>query len=89
MKSFDIYGFTFLVAGMILMLMLAWQWFKMRQIRITSMAEIARDEAYRKLTEEAILTQQKMNENQQKMIEELSELGIRITSIEKMLREVE
>jgi hypothetical protein len=69
--------------------MLAWQWFKMRQIRITSTAEIARDEAYRKLTEEAILTQQKMNENQQKVIKELSELRIRITSIEKMLREVE
>lgn len=46
MNSFDIYGFTFLVAGMILMLMLAWQWFKIRQIRITSTAEIARDEAY-------------------------------------------
>ncbi|MDF2524671.1 MAG: hypothetical protein K0R31_2312 [Clostridiales bacterium] len=89
MKSFDIYGFTFLVAGMILMLMLAWQWFKMRQIRITSTAEIARDEAYRKLTEQVILTQQKMNENQQRMIEELSELRIRITSMEKMLREVD
>lgn len=89
MRSFDIYGFTFLVAGMILMLMLAWQWFKMRQIRITGMAEIARDEAYRKLTEEAILTQQKMNENQRKMVEELSELRGCITRIEKILREVE
>jgi hypothetical protein len=69
--------------------MLAWQWLKLRQIRITSTAEIARDEAYRKLTEQVILTQQKMNENQQRMIEELSELRIRITSMEKMLREVD
>ena len=89
MKSFDIYGFTFLVAGMLLMLMLAWQWFKMRQIRITSMAEIAREEAHRKLTEQTILIQQKINENQQKMLGELSELRIRTTSIEKMLQEVE
>lgn len=89
MKSFDIYGFTFLVAGLILILMLAWQMFKTRQTRITSRAEIARDEAYRKLAEEAILAQQKMTENQGKMVKELSELRVRITSIEKVLHEVE
>lgn len=89
MKSFDIYGFTFLVAGLILILMLAWQMFKTRQTRITSRAEIARDEAYRKLAEEAILAQQKMTENQEKMVKELSEMRVRIASIEKVLHEVE
>jgi NurA-like 5'-3' nuclease len=89
MNGFDIYGFTFLVAGLILVLMLAWQRFKTRQIKMMSMAEIARDEAYRKLAEESISVQQKMMESQQKMNEELSKLRERITGIEKMLREVE
>ncbi len=53
-----------------------------------SMAEIARDEAYRKLAEEAISVQQKTAKQQEKIVNDLSEIKVRIDAIEKMLREV-
>jgi hypothetical protein len=89
MNSFDIYGFTFLVAGLLLVLMLAWQRFKTQQLKMMSMAEITRDEAYRKLAEESIFVQQKMMKSQQEMTQDISKLRERITGIENMLREVE
>lgn len=52
------------------------------------MAEIARDEAYRKLAEEAISVQQKTAKQQEKIVNDLSEIKVRIDAIEKMLREV-
>lgn len=64
------------------------QFFKSSRAKATSMAEITRDEAYRKLAEESILVQQKMVEEQQKIINDLSEMKTRINAIEKMLREV-
>lgn len=65
-----------------LAVVLVWQGFRTWQKRISSKAEIARDEAYRKLAEEAILVQTKI-------LEELSDLRVRVASIEKMLREVD
>ncbi|WP_157057709.1 hypothetical protein [Calditerricola satsumensis] len=47
-----------------------------------SQAAIARDEAYRKLAEEAISLQRKRSED-------LSDLRNRVAEIERMLREVE
>ena len=55
---------------------------KNTRAKTISMTEIARDEAYRKLAEEAVSIQQKM-------AEELADLRVRIASMEKMLREVE
>ncbi len=55
---------------------------KVYQSRITTAAEIARDQAYRKLAEEAVAAQQKNAEN-------LADIRKRVTEIEKMLREVE
>lgn len=66
----------------ILAVVLVWQGFKTWQIKTTSKADIAREEAYRKLAEEAISAQQKI-------AEDLSELRIRIVSIEKILRDVD
>lgn len=43
------------------------------------MADIARDEAYRKLAEEAVPVQKKLEEN-------LADLRVRVASMEKMLR---
>lgn len=62
--------------------------FKTQQAKAISKAEIARDEAYRKLAEEAVKIQQQMTEEQQRMSKDLSEIKKRIDAIEKMLREV-
>ena len=53
------------------------------------MAEIARDEAYRKLAEEAVSVQRKMVEEQQKMVNVLAEMKERINAMERMLREID
>ena len=80
---FGISGMIFVLVIIVpLTVVLLWQGFKTWQMRTMSRVEIARDEAYRKLAEEAISVQQKM-------AEDLSDLRIRITSIEKMLREVD
>jgi len=55
---------------------------------LSSRAEIARDEAYRKLAEEAVSVQQKMAEDQQRIAKDLSEMKDRIYAIEKMLSDV-
>lgn len=61
---------------------------KTSRARTTGRAEIARDEAYRKLAEESIAVQRKMAEDQRKITNDLSEMKARINAIEKMLREV-
>ena len=58
------------------------QLLKTVRAKTVSMSEIARDEAYRKLAEEAVSTQRKISED-------LSDLRTRIVSMEKMLREVD
>jgi len=55
---------------------------KTARAKTISMAEIARDEAYRKLAEEAVSVQRKISED-------LSDLRTRIASMEKMLREID
>ncbi len=55
---------------------------KTARAKTISMAQIAREEAYRKLAEEAISLQKKISED-------LSDMRTRIVSIEKMLREVD
>lgn len=61
---------------------------KTSRAKTQGMAEIARDEAYRKLAEESISVQRKMTEDHQKIVNDLSEMKERINAIEKMLREV-
>jgi hypothetical protein len=61
-----------------------WQWFATRRAR----ASVAREEAYRKLAEQAIAVQQRTAEEQQKISEDLGELRTRVSAIEKLLREV-
>lgn len=55
---------------------------KTARAKTMSMAEIARDEAYRKLAEEAVSVQRKISED-------LADLRVRVASMEKMLREVD
>ncbi|MCG0313403.1 MAG: hypothetical protein L5657_01920 [Calditerricola sp.] len=66
----------------VVIVVLIWQIFKYRQTKLMSQAEIARDEAYRKLAEEAVAVQRKISE-------ELADLRNRVEAIERMLREVE
>jgi hypothetical protein len=53
------------------------------------MAQVTRDEAYRKLAEEAVSAQQKMAEDQHQMALDIADMKERIAAIEKMLREIE
>ncbi|KAF1084802.1 hypothetical protein SPSYN_01972 [Sporotomaculum syntrophicum] len=55
---------------------------KTSRAKTVSMAEIARDEAYRKLAEEGVALQRKI-------AADLAELRSRVESMENMLREVE
>ncbi|TYO94832.1 hypothetical protein [Desulfallas thermosapovorans] len=76
-------GMIFILVLLVpLAVVLAWQGFRTYQIKITSKAEIARDEAYRKLAEEAVAVQRKISDD-------LADLRARVASIEKMLREIE
>ena len=57
--------------------------------KMASMAQVTRDEAYRKLAEEAVSAQQKMAEDQHQMALDIADMKERIAAIEKMLREIE
>ena len=50
---------------------------------------ITREEAYRKLAEQATTAEQKSAEEQKKIAEALEDMRARLAAIEKMLREVE
>ncbi len=63
-----------------------WQAFKSWQIKTAGRAEITRDEVYRKRAEEAIPVQQKIAEDQQRIVKDLSDTKNRISAREKMLR---
>ena len=65
-----------------------WQSLKTNQARHTSKADIARDDAYRKLAEEAVAAQRATAEQQQQIAGELAELRTRMSAIEKVLHEV-
>ncbi len=77
-------GFVLVILSLITILatVVISQGLKTARAKTVSMAEIARDEAYRKLAEEAVSVQRKI-------AEDLSDLRTRIVSMEKMLREVD
>jgi PHD/YefM family antitoxin component YafN of YafNO toxin-antitoxin module len=52
-------------------------------------ANIMREEAYRKLSEQATAAEQKAVEEQKKIADALEDMRARLTAIEKMLRDVE
>ncbi|NLC06644.1 MAG: hypothetical protein GX755_01530, partial [Syntrophomonadaceae bacterium] len=73
----------------IIFVSVGWQGFKSWQIKTATKAELSRDERYRKLAEEAIAVQQKIAEDQQRIVNDLSEMKERIKAMEKLLREVD
>jgi Tfp pilus assembly protein PilO len=68
--------FLTLIAAVVIVVI--WQVFASRR----ALAMVARDEAYRKLAEQAA-------ETQQRMVDDLADLRQRMASIEKILKEVE
>lgn len=50
---------------------------------------VSREEAYRKLAEEATALQRRIAENQHRIAEELADLRTRMTAVERLPREVE
>lgn len=80
------FGMAFVAVVLTLMCVLivvaVWQGFKTWQIRLENRANIARDEAYRKLAEEATATQASI-------ARDLADLRQRVAAIEKILSTVD
>ena len=68
---------------------LIWQVFRTRQATIESRAQIAREEAYRRLAEESVSVQNRTAAELAQLTEGMADLRVRIATIERMLREVE
>lgn len=75
-------GMVFVLGILTLIVVLVSQGLKTWRVKTTSMAVLARDQAYRQLAEESVAAQKKM-------ARDLSDLRERVTAMEKMLREVE
>lgn len=77
-------GFVLVILSLITIIavVIITQVLKTARAKTMSMAEITRDEMYRKLSEEAVSVHQKI-------AEDLSDMRARIASMEKMLREVD
>ena len=72
-----------------LLALLAWQVFKTWQVSIANRANLARDEAYHELADRAAYTQQKLLEQQERMLQEMADVRERVTHIERKLAEVD
>lgn len=81
------------VGGMVLtfglIAMLIWQIFRTRQATIENRAMIAHEEAYRRLVEEATSVQNRTAAELNQLTEGMADLRVRVTNIERLLREVE
>lgn len=65
------------------------QAFKTWQVSIANRAAAERDQAYETLADKAVYTQQKLLEQQERLLTEVSEVKSRIVVIEKKLAEVD
>ena len=92
------WGSVIMVAGSVLLVVIAvavivgiivYQSFKTKQQTIESRAQIAQEEAYRKLAEEATSIQNRTAAELHQLTEGMADLRVRVATIERMLREVE
>lgn len=67
----------------------AWQASKYLRARTSAKEAIARDEAYRRLAEQASAALATTADEQERIADELTDLRVKVTAIEKLLREVE
>jgi hypothetical protein len=73
---------------MVVAVVVIWQVFKTAQTKVEADVIVARDDAYRQLAAQSTAAQQKIAEEQQRIAAALSDLQLRVTAIEKLLREV-
>lgn len=66
-----------------------WQYLKTRRATLESRADIAREEAYRRLAEEATSVQNRTAAELHQLTEGMADLRVRVATIERVLREVE
>lgn len=66
-----------------------WQYLKTRRATLESRAEIAREEAYRRLAEESTSVQNRTAAELHQLTEGMADLRVRVATIERVLREVE
>lgn len=88
------WGSVFFVLGMMFIIALVaslviWQVFRTKQSTIESRAAIAHEEAYRRLAEEVTSIQNRTAAELHQLTEGMADLRVRVTTIERMLREVE
>lgn len=88
------WGSVFFVLGImtiaaLVAVVIIWQVFRTRQATIESRAQIAQEEAYRRLAEESTSVQKRTASELDQLTEGMADLRVRVASIERMLREVE
>jgi hypothetical protein len=88
------WGSVFFVLGImaifaVVVSILIWQVFRTRQATIESRAQIAREEAYRRLAEEGVSVQNRTAAELTQLTEGMADLRVRVATIERVLREVE
>lgn len=88
------WGSVLLVVGtswliIIIIGLIIWQVFKTNRAKSENAAVIAQEQAYRKLAEEATSVQNRTAAELHQLTEGMADLRVRVTTIERMLREVE
>lgn len=86
--SDQVWGLIFIVVIVAALMAIIGQVLGMRGQQLADKAEVARDQAYRKLAEDTVAAQQAMLEEQQKIAAELAQVKARLGAIEKVLNEV-
>lgn len=92
----DWYGFLGMGFGLVLciligamLIVLMVQLFKSHQLKIQTAGEIARDQAYQKLSERSIAYQEELTQQLKKMEQELEEMRGHVASINQMMKEID
>jgi predicted Holliday junction resolvase-like endonuclease len=86
--SDQLWGLVFVVVVAVVLIVIIGQIMGMRGEHLTNKAEVARDEAYKTLAEQAVAAQQAALDEQQKIAGELAKVQSRLSAIEKLLSEV-
>ena len=77
------------IAFMLIMAILVWQVFKTWQANMEHRATLARDRSFERLADKAVYTQQKLLEQQEKLLLEMNSVRDRVTGIEQKLAAVD
>src|SRR5687767_1264645 len=77
------------LAFMLIMAILVWQVFKTWQASMEHKAVLARDRSFETLADKAVYTQQKLLEQQEKLLVEMDSVRDRVTGIEQKLAAVD